>query len=56
MPDNDDWANLSPDEKINRLRQEYGQLIADLRHQIGGLKTQIDRLTQELRNARSRMS
>jgi hypothetical protein len=47
MPD-DQWANLSTDEKLDWLRGNNGQQLAELRLQIGDLKTQIVRLRQQM--------
>jgi hypothetical protein len=46
------WEQMTVDEKLEQLRRQHGQEIADLHHQIGALKARVDRLEQSQRRAK----
>jgi hypothetical protein len=51
MPDKA-WEEMTIDEKLEQLRRQHGQEIADLRYKLGRLETEIQRLRQTIQRAK----
>jgi phage shock protein A len=43
---------MSTDEKLEQLRRQHGQEIADLRYKLGRLETEVQRLRQAIQRAK----